>query len=163
MEQSNPLPIKLVLDNWYANVKRVDNLFAEITDEQLKSEVSPGRNTGIYLLGHLAAVHDRMLSLLGFEDMRHPELTDAFVTSPDKSGKEMPDIAMLRKYWKDTNDALAGHFNALKPEEWLQRHTSVSEEDFAKEPHRNRLNVLISRNSHLAEHYGQILFLKPRD
>jgi len=42
----------------------------------------------------------------------------------------------------------------------LHKHTSVSEEDFAKEPHRNRLNVLTTRTTHLASHYGQLIFLK---
>jgi hypothetical protein len=37
---------------------------------------------------------------------------------------------------------------------------TVSPEDFAKEPHRNRLNVLISRTNHMANHIGQLLLLK---
>jgi hypothetical protein len=72
----------------------------------------------------------------------------------------MPSLADLRKYWNDVNETLASGFNSMQPHEWLQRHTSVSEEDFAKEPHRNRLNVLVSRTNHLSSHYGQLLFLK---
>jgi len=160
MEQQNELPIKIVLDTWYGNVSRADALFNTLTDEQLQGEVSPGRNTGTYLLGHLTAVHDRMLPLLGFGAQKYPQLDEVFITSPDKSGKTMPPIADLRAYWKDTNETLATHFKAMQPGEWLNKHTSVSEEDFAKEPHRNRLNVLISRANHLSGHYGQLLFLK---
>ena len=32
----------------------------------------------------------------------------------------------------------------------------VSDEDFAREPHRNKLNVLISQTNHLSYHPGQL-------
>ena len=57
------LIIKMALDAWHVYINRTDKLFNELTDEQLVNEVAPGRNTGIYLLGHLAAVHDAMLPL----------------------------------------------------------------------------------------------------
>jgi hypothetical protein len=47
----------------------------------------------------------------------------------------------------------------LSTEDWLSRHTAVSEEDFAKEPHRNKLNILVSRTTHLAGHTGQMVYL----
>jgi hypothetical protein len=36
----------------------------------------------------------------------------------------------------------------------------ISEQDFAKEPMRNKLNVLINRTNHLAYHYGQLRLIK---
>jgi len=41
--------------------------------------------------------------------------------------------------------------------DWRQRHTAVSEEDFAKDPSRNRFAVLLSRTNHLSYHLGQAL------
>jgi len=38
--------------------------------------------------------------------------------------------------------------------DWLARHTAVSEEDFAKDPSRNRFAVLLSRTNHLSYHLG---------
>jgi hypothetical protein len=58
--------IKMVLDAWNVYVKRTDDLFNALSDEQLLNEIAPKRNRGIYLLGHLTAVHDRMLPILGF-------------------------------------------------------------------------------------------------
>ncbi|MES2512928.1 MAG: DinB family protein, partial [Bacteroidota bacterium] len=55
---------------------------------------------------------------------------------------------------------LANHFNQLTPEEWLQKHSAVSAEDFVKEPHRNRLNVLIGRTNHMQYHMGQVALIK---
>ncbi len=154
------LQTKIILDNWYSTVANTDKLLNSLTDEQLQGDVAPGRNSGVYLLGHLTAVHDRMLPLLGFEDQAYPHFNEVFLTSPDKSGKDMPQVSELRTCWTETNAKLDKHFKSLQPNEWLQRHTSVSEEDFAKEPHRNRLNVVIGRTTHLSSHLGQLLFLK---
>jgi hypothetical protein len=60
------------------------------------------------------------------------------------------------------NEKLADHFNQLTVDEWFEKHTAVSDEDFQKEPHRNKLNVLINRTNHLANHLGQMTFLKSK-
>ncbi len=39
--------------------------------------------------------------------------------------------------------------------QWLEKHASVSEEDFAKDPSRNRFAILLSRMNHIAFHLGQ--------
>ena len=43
----------------------------------------------------------------------------------------------------------------------LEAH-GLSAEDFAKEPHRNKISVLLSRNSHLAFHHGQMVLAEAR-
>ena len=60
--------VKMVLDRWYAQIKNTDDTLNSISDEQLQREVAPGKNRGIYLLGHLIAVHDDMLPILNFGD-----------------------------------------------------------------------------------------------
>ena len=72
---------------------------------------------------------------------------------------ELPSLADLRAQWKEVNDTLLGHMKSLPAEEWFTRHANISEGDFPKEPHRNRLNVLLSRTSHLAYHRGQLVLL----
>ena len=47
--------------------------------------------------------------------------------------------------------------------EWIAKHTAVSDEDFVREPHRNRFSVLLSRTAHMAFHYGQVVLTKPRE
>jgi len=162
MKNQQEIMIKLSLDAWHSHIKRTDDLLAALSDEQLKKETAPGRNTGTYLLGHLVAVHDRMLPLFNLGERSHADLDDAFIANPDKSNKEIPSLDKLRGYWKDVNTKLATHFNALSADEWMQKHTSVSDEDFAKEPYRNKLSVLISRTNHLAYHFGQLAYLKQK-
>jgi hypothetical protein len=159
MEQ-NQLSAKIALDSLNQQLGRANKLIEGLTDEQLAQEVAPGRNSGTYLLGHLAAVHDMMLPLLGIGDRMHPELDEVFIKNPDKSGLPKPAAKQLRENWNSINTNLTSKLASLTPEQWFERHTSVSEEDFKKEPHRNRLNVVSGRTQHLAYHMGQMAFLK---
>jgi hypothetical protein len=150
----------MALDSWNAQVGRADKLFAALPDENLQQEVAPGRNSGSYLLGHLVAVHDSLFPLLGFGDKLHPALEEPYIKNPDKSAIEKTATTELRYDWQEVNNKLSQHFGQLTADEWFQKHNSVSDEDFAKEPHRNKLNVLLSRTNHLAYHLGQLAFLK---
>jgi len=154
------LVIKMIHDAWKMQIGRANKLINELSDEQLLGEVAPGRNTGLYLLGHLVAVHDAMMPLLGLGDLKYPNLDIIFLKNPDKSGLQKPSASEIRKAWTDVNEVLSAAISKLSEEQWFQRHTSVSPEDFEKEPHRNRLNILISRTNHLAYHIGQLIFLK---
>src|SRR5712671_1194783 len=79
-----------------------------------------------------------------------------FISSPDKTGAQLPPVGELRKYWDEVNDKLLAQFATLSADEWLQRHYAMSEEDYAKDPTRNRLAVLLSRTNHMSYHLGQI-------
>ena len=157
---ANEIMIKMVLDRWFALIKNFDTVLDLLTDDQLQKEVSPTKNRGIYLLGHLTAVHDDMAPLLNFGEKLYPSLSEPFIKSPDKAISELPPAKELRVSWRKVNEVLAEKFSTLKPDEWFQKHNSISAEDFIKEPHRNRLNVIITRTTHLSYHLGQIILLK---
>ena len=161
-ETSPALFVKMVLTAWHQQNTRVDELLEKVSNEQLLNETAPGRNTGIYLFGHLAAVNDSLFKMLGIGERLHPELDEIFLNSPDKSGKATPSVDELKAYWKEINSTLTDCFNAMQPEEWFERHTTVSAEDFVKEPHRNRLNVIITRSIHQGYHLGQMNYLKSK-
>lgn len=158
----NALFAKTFIKAWITQVTRINEFLESVSDEDLLKEIAPGKNRGIYLLGHLTAVNDSIIPLLGFGKKLYPQLEGIFVTAPDKSGQEFPPIQELKNYWNNVNEQLIEHFNLLEPEEWLTRHGAVSEEDFAKEPHRNKLNVLIHRITHLGYHLGQLVFLREK-
>ncbi len=160
METQEQITTKIVLDSWYSRIDSADKLFNGLTDDQLLQEIAPGKNRGVYLLGHLIAVHDKMLPLLDFGPQMYPQLNDPFLAKPDKSVAEILSVQELREYWNATNVKLTAHFNTLQAEEWFQKHTSVTTEEFINEPHRNRLNVILSRTNHLSYHLGQIALLK---
>ncbi len=152
--------IKMVLDRWNASLKDMDKLLIALNDETFQNEVSPGKNRGIYLLGHLIAVHDDMLILLDMGDRQYPALQEPFINSPDKVTAQFPPVAELRNLWASQCDGLKQKLEGLKSDQWFEKHTAISAEDFAKEPHRNKLNIIITRTSHLQYHLGQLVLLK---
>lgn len=155
--------VRTTIKAWEIQVNRMNDFFENVSDVDLMREVAPGRNRGVYLLGHLAAVNDGIMPLLGLGQKLYPHLEKIFITTPDKSSLEFPPTKDLRQYWYDVNEELLEHFLRLEPTEWLAKHAAVSAEDFAKEPHRNRLNVVISRTTHMHYHLGQLIFLKIRN
>ena len=149
----------MVFDRWYALLKNFDTSLNALTDEQLQHEIAPGKNRGIYLLGHLIAVHDDMLRLLDLGDKMYPELFEPFIKSPDKTVSEIPLAKDLRATWTKQCEVLKQKFDSVQPEDWFQKHTAVTAEEFEKEPHRNKLNIIITRTSHLAYHHGQFVLI----
>lgn len=156
----NQLLIKMVFDRWNAELKNFDTLLKSLSDEQVLKEIAPGKNRGIYLLGHLVAVNDDMLRLLDFGNRIHTDLDLPFIKSADKVISQIPTVKELRNYWDSQLEVLKQKFDAMSTEQWFEKHTAVSAEDFDKEPHRNKLNIIISRTSHLAYHAGQMALLK---
>jgi uncharacterized damage-inducible protein DinB len=162
-QEQQPLFIKMALMAWDSHITRMNRLLGKLEDAQFEEETAPGRNTGTYLLGHLTAVNDSLHTFLGLGEKLYPELETVFITSPDKSGLDKPSVAELRTYWNNVTNALNDHFGKMTADDWFSRHTAVSEEAFAKEPHRNKLNVLISRTNHQAYHWGQMAFLDKKE
>lgn len=143
------------LKAWDGYIERADGLFSNLTADQLGKEVAPGKNRLIYLWGHLIAVHDGMLPLLYFGPRLYPEYDAIFISSPDRAVPKIPSVEELKKAWNEVNRRLSDGFATLGVADWLQKHSAVSHEDFAKEPLRNRFAILLSRTNHLSSHLGQ--------
>ena len=151
----------LGLKVWKTQIDRADKLFGTLSSEEVLREIAPGRNRLLYLWGHLTAIHDAMLPLLKLRERLHPELDVAFVSNPDKSQAAIPSHEQVRRGWNAVNAELWKGFERMSWSDWLQRHSAVSEEDFAKDPSRNRFSILLSRTNHLSYHLGQaVLGLK---
>lgn len=151
--------IKMALSAWDTYNARVTKLINTLSDEQLLADTAPGRNSGIYLLGHLVAVSDGLIPILGFGERLYPELDKLFLINPDRSGLEIPSINQLKEYWNKVTSKLTDHIIRVPEDEWFTRHSNVSEADFANEPHRNKLNIIINRTNHTSYHLGQMVYL----
>ncbi|HZD77646.1 MAG TPA: DinB family protein [Acidobacteriaceae bacterium] len=148
------------LQSWKLVVGRLDTAISPLTDEQLQRQVAPGKNRLLYLVGHLTAVHDRLFSLLGLGNRLHPELDEIYIANPDRTLPDPVTPAALKQAWTEVNSKLTAAFEQLTPRQWLEKHTAVSDEDFAKDPTRNRLAILLSRTNHAAFHTGQAALIK---
>jgi hypothetical protein len=147
---------------WKQQLDIAQKLFTPLSGEQLQKEIAPGKNRLLYLYGHLVAVHDRMLPLLGIGSRLHPELDAPFLAEKDRSVTDanLPSAADLKRMWDEVHDRLNDGLGKFTAEDWTAKHTSVSDEDFAKNPLRNRVAVLLSRTSHIAYHLGQAALVK---
>ena len=152
--------IKMLFDRWNGSISNFDTLLKSLTDETMEREIAPGKNRGIYVLGHMIAVHDDMLILLDLGDKLYPELNEPFLKMADRVTDQLPTVATLRDYWNRQCEVVNQRFDSLKAEDWFEKHTAVSAEDFAKEPYRNKLNIILTRTTHLAYHTGQLRLLK---
>ena len=148
------------LNSWKLVIGRIDQRVAALTDEQLQKQVAPGRNRLFYLVGHLTAVHDRMFSLLDIGDRLHPELDEPYITNPDGALADPLSASDLKKAWTEVNSRLTAALESFTPADWLKKHSAVSDEDFAKDPTRNRLAIVMSRTNHASFHSGQAVLIK---
>lgn len=152
--------VSMVLNAWDTYTKRVTDLIDKFSDQGLLKQVAPGRNRVYYLIGHLTVVNDRMLPLLGIGETAYPDLEEMFLTNPDNKELTGPTPEVLRQNWKDSLIRLKKGFQQFSIDDWFSKHNSVSQQDFEKDPNRNKLNVVINRTNHLASHYGQLLLVK---
>lgn len=150
----------VAIHSWKQVLGRFSEGVAARSDEELQKRVAPNKNRLYYLLGHLTSVHDRMLPLLGVGERLHPELDDAFITNPDGAISDPISATDLKAAWNEVNARLTSAFENFAHADWLKKHTAVSDEDFAKDPTRNRLAVLLSRTNHLSFHTGQAVLTK---
>src|SRR6266404_6849132 len=149
------LYLGVALNGWKGNIERADKVFSGLSDQEVLKEIAPGKNRFIYLWGHLTASHDAMFPILGLGPRLHPELDNIFISNPDKT-TQLPPAHELKKYWYQVSGKLLLQFETLSADEWLQRHHAMSEEDYATDPARNRLAVLLSRTNHMSYHLGQM-------
>jgi uncharacterized damage-inducible protein DinB len=160
MKKQSEISIHIVLSAFSYYLKATSKLLEELSDEQLRQEIAPTKNTGHYILGHLVAVHDAIIPLLDLGERLYPELEDVFINNPDKSGIQKPGVTQIRENWNEVNTLLLEKLATLSTDQWFEKHNAISAEDFVKEPHRNRLNVVSNRTNHLAYHLGQLALLK---
>jgi hypothetical protein len=107
-----------------------------------------------------SAISPRHTTLLELGERLHPELDQIYIANPDRALADPVSATGLKQAWSEVNAKLTAAFEQLTPQQWLEKHTAVSEEDFAKDPTRNRIAVLMSRTNHAAFHTGQAALIK---
>jgi len=120
----------------------------------------PGGNSPSWILGHLVDTDDELLKILGIRERLFPELHKVYHHERGINQTGHLSKAALLSKWEAILAELDKAFKSMSESDWLERHTLVSAEDFKKEPHRNKLNVMLSRVGHKASHLGQIAMQK---
>ena len=98
---------------WKAQLERADKPFGSLSSDDVLREIAPGKNRLVYLWGHLTAIHDAMLPLLGMGERLYPEFDVAFVSNPDKSQAAIPSHEQVRQAWNVVNAELWKGFETM--------------------------------------------------
>jgi uncharacterized damage-inducible protein DinB len=154
----NALDISLL--QWDIYNKRMLKALETISDENFVKPIVAGGNNPSWLFGHLVDTDDALLELSGIRKRLYPDLKTIYNHERGSNQSGHLTRQELTKRWTEISAELDKAFKSWSEAQWLDRHTAVSEEDFKKEPHRNKLNVMLSRVEHKASHLGQIAMLK---
>jgi len=153
--------VQMGLASWNLQLTRAEKAFNAFSDDDFYRQIAPGKNRIIYLYGHLAIVHDMLKETLGLGTCSKPEYVELFLKNPDDANAAYPTLDELKAYWAAIHAELSALFAALPADQWFVRHNSMTDEDFVKDPSRNRLSVLLNRAVHVAYHIGQVNLVKP--
>lgn len=148
--------IEICLLQWATYNTRMQKVLDTIDDQNFNSPITPGGNSPSWLLGHLVDTDDKLLELFGIQKRLFPELEKIYHHERGTNQAGHLSKAELTSKWKAISAELDKAFKSWNEKDWMGKHTAVSEEDFKKEPQRNKLNVMLSRVSHKASHLGQI-------
>ncbi|HEU5292187.1 MAG TPA: DinB family protein [Cyclobacteriaceae bacterium] len=152
--------LDICLLQWDTYNNRMQKVLDTISDENFNKPVVVGANSPSWILGHLADTDDKLLELFGIRKRLYPELEKIYHHERGTNQSGHLPKAQLITQWKAILAELNRSFKAMSESDWHGRHLAVSEEDFKKEPHRNKLNVMLSRVSHKASHLGQVAMQK---
>ncbi|MCF0062543.1 DinB family protein [Dyadobacter chenwenxiniae] len=154
--------VEMVLGAWNKYIEQLDDFFDNLPDDDFDLEVYPGKNRVRYIIGHLTAVNDGILSLLGAGEPLYPELIDEFLIKSYRAGSSGHSINDLRIYWRNVNRTLTTYFSTMPLSEWFKKNAGISEGDFLREPRCNKLNIVLTKTHHLVYHLGQLTLLNSK-
>ncbi|MBS1517152.1 MAG: DinB family protein [Bacteroidetes bacterium] len=136
-------------------VRWVDGVLNGLDDADFKHELSPGKNNGVWLLGHLVVCDDDFSLYMGKGDILYPDYVDLFgqgtkVMPPEK----YPPVKELREGWKKVCEKNYRIYSNIRDEELKEPHALVKniEEDYFK----TKENIIMHWQLHQMYHAGQL-------
>lgn len=148
--------LEICLLQWDMHTRRIQKIMDTISNENYTKAIVTGGNSPSWIMGHLADTDDRLLELFGIRQRMFPELEKIYHHERGTNQLNHLSKEELMVKWNAITAELDRVFKGMSEADWHARHMAVSEEDFKKEPYRNKLNVLLSRVTHKASHFGQI-------
>lgn len=139
----------IIYQAWLLQNRKISDLVHKLNDEDLKKDVAFGRNSGLYLLGHLIASNDLLLPLFGFGAKMYPEYEKIFLCCPDKCAQNFPAVKAVKSHWFALNEYLNLKFSSLNEKQWS------TEDDNSNHQFKTMLSIV----NHQCYHLGQLAFL----
>ena len=151
---------KLLAKQYLDSSGWADWIISSLSDDDLKKEVSPGKNHGVWLLGHLITCEDDFALFMGKGEITYPDYHDMFAeeTKP-LSFDNYPPINEMRTKWKEMLEKNKKIYSELKDSELQEPHAQrKGENDFCK----TKEDVAVHWQLHLMYHVGQLSVLIPK-
>lgn len=159
----NPI-IKRFAEQYDSMADWVGMNIAPLSDEEFRWELSPGKNHGVWLLGHLITSDDDFSLFMGRGEMLYPEYPAIFGEGSKLQPVEnYPDVSLLKEQWKNVVRKNKKVYAELKDAELDERHGLIkSDEDFEKDFFKTKFGVITHWQLHQMYHAGQLSVLVSR-
>lgn len=130
-----------------------------LSDKDLEKETAPGKNTGIWLFGHLITCEDDFALFMGKGGITYPEYQKMFGegTKP-LPAENYPSVSEMRAKWKEMLAKNKKIYDELKDEEFDEPHAELKDEN---DPCKTKEDIMIHWQVHLMYHVGQIGMITP--
>lgn len=139
----------------------VNIYIGELSDEEFKMELSPGKNHGIWILGHLITSDDDFSVYMGKGDLLFPEYAELFGQgSKLQPAESYSEVSILKERWKqiiEKNNKIYVDLKDSELEETPENMTGDMENYF-----KNKGKVIMAWQLHQMYHGGQLSVLVAR-
>ena len=139
----------IIYQAWLLQNRKISDLIHKLNEEDLKKDVALGRNSGLYLLGHLIASNDLLMPLFDFGEKMYPEYEKIFLCCPDKYAQNFPTVKEVKSHWFSLNEHLILKFASINEKQWIME----DEKSF------HQLKTMLTIVNHQCYHLGQLNFL----
>src|SRR5882762_1878170 len=136
----------------------VRHSFAETTGAASRSRQKPPDLS----LGASCSGERRALAAARHWRTASPGTRRMFISKPDRSVELTLTAQSLKSAWDKINEKLWEGLSKFSAADWAGRHTAISEDEFKREPNRNKFTVLLGRTAHMSYHVGQATLARPK-
>ncbi len=136
-------------------VEWVNGTIDPLTDDEFKMEIYPGKNHGVWLLGHLVTSDDDFSMFMGKGEVMFPEYYEVFGQgSKLLPPEEYPPVSELRSAWKKVCEKNRKIYSELTDDELQLPHALVKNID--KDYFKTKERVIMAWHLHQLYHAGQL-------
>lgn len=156
----NPVS-KLLTKQYVDSAGWADWIISSLSEDDLKKEIAPGRNHGVWLLGHLITCEDDFALFMGKGEITYPAYHDMFAEETKPLPFEnYPPVSEMREKWKEMLKKNKKIYDELRDEELHEAQAQLKgENDFCK----TKEDVAVHWQLHLMYHAGQLGMLVPKE
>lgn len=155
------ITVKALHEQWKIMAGWISGNLKSLTDDEIKVSLAPGKNHGVWILGHLIQSEDELSIFLGRGPYLYPENEQLFSQgSKLQDVGSYPPVEILRKQWenvKSKNDSL---LSGIRDEELNEPHCGSLPDSFEGEDFfRTKGRCIMIWNLHQMYHNGQLAVL----